>query len=43
MRRTVIFEFRDDFKFPKRFSDEGCRGCDLKTYDGEGSDMCFLT
>ena len=43
MTRTVVFNFSDDFKFPERFSDEACSGCDLKTYDGEGGDMCFLT
>lgn len=43
MKKTVVFEFPDDFKFPKRFTDEGCKGCPLKTEDGQGDVMCFIT
>lgn len=43
MKKTVVFEFPDDFEFPERFLEEKCMGCPLYESDGEGGEMCFIT
>lgn len=43
MKKTVVFEFQDDFKFPEKFLEEKCCGCPLCASDGEGGEMCFIT
>lgn len=45
MKKTVIFEFQDDFQFPEFFEDMGkarCLKCPLYCRDDEGDEWCFL-
>lgn len=44
MKKTVVFEFPDDFKFPEHFDSvyAGCPECPLFCRDDEGDEWCFL-
>lgn len=43
MKKTVVFEFKDDFKFPEKYSCGNCTGCPFDTIAGDDEPTCFLT
>lgn len=43
MKKTVIFDFPDDFIFPKTFKVDVCMGCSLWGLKSDEEPCCFLT
>lgn len=43
MNKTVVFNFPDDFIFPKTFDAETCIKCPFWTMNAVEEMMCFLT
>lgn len=42
MKRCVIFDFQEDFKFPEQYGDNVCEECPLNCYDDMDA-YCFVT
>lgn len=45
MKKTVVFDFPEDFQFPDRFENVDlarCTECPLFCRDDEGDEWCFL-
>lgn len=43
MKKTIIFDFPEDFKFPRYFDEYSCKGCPFVTNSSVEDWMCFLT